>query len=133
MKIYSITDNISADGPEGFWIAVWARTKAEAMEFAKHEYSKNKMEKISDILDFVEVITNNDYLIKYKPSIIEPCQETRPEVLRLLGWRYDDEAWCVCCDLAPMGMEKYEICDDCDQCRECASEEMAIYQCHCVS
>lgn len=45
------------------------------------------------------------------------------EILRQLGWTYEDEATCNSCGLAPMGMDKYEVCEDCELCLDCGHED----------
>jgi hypothetical protein len=48
-----------------------------------------------------------------------PRHITDPESLRLMGWRDEGESECESCGLAAMGMEAYEICDECCYCKEC--------------
>lgn len=48
--------------------------------------------------------------------------ERKTETLRLAGWRMDDESACGSCGLHPMDDERFAICEDCSNCKECGCD-----------
>lgn len=113
MILYSITDCDLRD-EFGWCIAVWADDADAALAFAREKYTEG------GDLDDIHIIGTKpgDALLgPAKPGIHE---ERRCDMLRLAGWREEDERSCDTCGLYPMGLSEFSVCESCYQCRECA-------------
>lgn len=45
------------------------------------------------------------------------------KILRLAGWRMEDEYTCGSCGLGAMGQDEFAVCLECYQCKECGCED----------
>lgn len=121
--LYNIAEDPSDEG-WGIWVAVWATRNDEALAFAYDVTEAAHLE----IVDGPWTIDGPDV-----GDIRIPSRETRPAMLRILGWHQGDELYCGSCDMAPMGLPQYAVCPDCELCRECADQEIFTEdRCHCV-
>ncbi|MCA9174279.1 MAG: hypothetical protein KDB14_07305 [Planctomycetales bacterium] len=141
MNIWHVTDGHPwEDG--GFCECVWAWGADEARRAAWHHY-EHQIDHVDDIesSDAVgDCKISDDRLAKVlTASIVEPWPnratwpvpehdtphaERRLEVLRLLGWRWEDESYvCERCECYALGMDEYRVCPECYTCRKCAAEE----------
>ena len=119
-KLYNIAEHPD-DAGAGVWIAVWAHGDDEALSFAYGATGSETLQVVGRPWDFLG-----------EPSHI-PSREQRPEILRQIGWHQGDEWYCRTCDQAPMGLEQFAVCPECEECRECAAEEGdPEYQCQCI-
>ena len=56
-------------------------------------------------------------------SYVVACIERDQEYLRNAGWGNEDEERCGSCGFAANGLEKYGVCRECHQCKECGCDE----------
>ena len=114
MKLYTICDNSSPDlsNLSNWFAAIWAHSEADALAYAREIYNGDCWEEELKLHVLME------YEDKVHPTSI--MQEYDPETLRQAKWMEEGERSCECCDLYPFGIEKYEVCWDCNMCRECA-------------
>lgn len=119
-SIYTITDMGPHDDWEGcWWASIWAESSIDALRFAQKIYSGEWPD--SEIqLRVTRTDSHPD-----APQIV-PVQEQRPEVLRDLGWRYDDEEECERCGLSAFAIDAHEVGEDglCGECRQREEEEV---------
>lgn len=121
LKLYQIHDNPNRDlmWEETTYDAIWAYSEEEA----KAAYQARYKREFGTDPDEYEVCVE----VQELPSGITPengpGRERRSAVLRLVGWRFEDESACECCGLAPMGMNEYLLCPTCECCPECGHDE----------
>ncbi len=118
-SIYTITDMGPHDDWEcSWWASIWAASETEALQFAQKIYSGNRS------VDELELRVTRIDSHPDAPQIV-PIQEQRPEVLRELGWRYEDEEECERCGLSAFAIEEHEVGEDglCGECRKKEEEE----------
>ena len=124
IRLYSIAEDPYDDGQgPGVWIAVWACRNDEALEYAYKATGTRELHLVGDPITIPG---------EPRDDLPIPISDRRPEILRLLGWHYDDELYCQSCDLAAMGLPHHAVCPDCEECPTCAREQWAEDWCHCV-
>lgn len=116
MNLYQLHDDPDnlAYADERCWLAVWANTPegAEAL-YRRHSDSGAGPD---DPIHWEQSKAFVD------PAKQEPHVERRPEALRDMGWREEGERSCESCGLYPLGEDRFAVCSDCYQCRECGCE-----------
>jgi len=124
MKLYTITDTLQEDAEYGdvfaedYWIAVWADSEQEAIQFVKSNYSGECRDE--DLVLRVAVVAEST---KHRaPETDSLHVERRENVLRLAGWRYDGESECDCCGLYANGDDAMATCGHCELCPHCAED-----------
>lgn len=117
MNLYQIHDD-----PRGVllwdettWMAVWADAPEDAFALYKAAYEGDPLATIADVKIAVADTAAS-------PEKAGPHEESRPWVLRLLGWHLDGESRCDVCGLASMGASEYRVCESCLVCRECGCD-----------
>lgn len=113
VRLYDVTDyDRNYDDWEcAFWLAVWAKSSEEAIEYASKLADGERKE-------LLRVSNKIENLWKYAPTET-PAKESRREVLRLAGWMYESESQCEHCELYPFGMDEHAVCSECCLCKEC--------------
>lgn len=121
IQLYSIHDDPTHEtaNEERWWCAVWAESLTDALDIAAKHYGGDGPEPYRNLLEG-EPCQNQERLCAYTPE--NPGMERRFKVLRLAGWREEGERTCDTCGLASLGIEEYEVCDECGQCKECGCE-----------
>lgn len=97
-----------------------------ALVFAKTSKEAKKLgSKFVDPEEWIELTSERrePYDIFLRADATEPYVEHYPEVLRQANWQYEDEYTCNSCGLAAMGIDQYEVCDDCGECLECGHQD----------
>lgn len=120
MKLYHVYDGDSDALEQMESRAIWADSKEEAVGYwrGRVEDSENRRPEVQEHKTSATPVTN----------VIH--EELRfNEVLRPLGWRYEDDHECQVCGLF---FGDGEWCDICEMCRECAKEENGEDMCSCV-
>ena len=129
LSLYSIADcpYVFDDYQDhsSWWCAVWATTPADALRYA---YALYQGVEVLHLVRYASAIE-----LQESPLEDTPCVESRPEVLRHIGWRVGDEGYCWLCDCAAMGLPEYTVCPECDACRVCAAYEEPADRCHCAA
>ncbi len=69
----------------------------------------------------------HDKLLDHEADM--PYVVRSPNILRNMGWKMEDEYICDSCGLAPMGIEKFEVCNDCGMCADCAADDDEKCEC----
>ena len=118
LKLFSITDDPGAD--EGaWWDAVWAPDEVSALVWADNHYS-GELPKDEPVLNVGHICEQTEYI---HPGQDDVHHERRPQILRLAGWKWQDEYSCECCDLAAMDIPEFAVCGECILCPECRALE----------
>lgn len=131
LTLYSIADAPDACDETSWWCAVWAISNVDALLYASRQHDKPIDLFVIQSATAIDLQYQPQSFATARPSL--PCEETRGEVLRLIGWRQADEDYCVSCTCAAMGCAEFTVCPDCDNCRVCAADEDEPFQCHCVT
>lgn len=119
MNLYSLTDS-DPDDPFATWAwnrAVWADSETIAVAWAYFHYDGEAPQGEDPGIRVIATKPESELLAPLRKCVHE---ERRPEILRLAGWRDENEIACDTCGLCAMGMVQYAVCDECYQCRECA-------------
>jgi len=115
MKLFTISDRGDdyMDGDCAWWVAVWADTQQEAIEYALDHYGGEA----NDGEEYLECYGECELRTEPKEDRIH--LEHRPEVLREAYFKFEGEDACESCGLYPYGMKKFAICENCGDCPEC--------------
>ena len=115
--------NVSYEEDEVWSIALWAESHDEAKKLAWEKYPhRNEDGATSDCLEFT--LHQYNSIFKHTPEF--SGEEKRPEVLRILGYRNDEEYPCYGCEMAACGIAEFKVCDECGYCNECGHNEDCI-------
>lgn len=117
LKLYSVAewdyDPVLFEGCEGWCDAVWARSEAEAIEWARENYGGECYGEVPEI-NVLSVWSGESADMV---AVSSGHRETRPAVLRQAGWQEEGDQRCECCDLAEYG--DWPVCQTCYCCPEC--------------
>lgn len=104
----------------GVCMAVWAHSGDEAVTFFRHHYPDQTEDESGNLLPYSGRVNVYPADCKGVNSLRDTVhEETRPTVLRLCRWRYEDERQCERCDLWANGLEEFRVCMECGGCRKC--------------
>lgn len=134
MRLFNIIDNSNTNYDDPWGVAVWAHSEGEALAYASDRYVHGYGAPPEACAELRPDNGSGDVFRGVDPLETGAHEETRPEVLRLIGWHEGGEDYCSRCDMASMGLPQYAVCQDCDNCRKCAtSVDDEEDRCHCVN
>lgn len=122
LHVYTLHDDPDRilDNEERWWDAIAAETEQEALAIAAAMYGgdgpRNERAWKESFVVARKIDTSNwpERLRPRYPQRLADC-----EALRLCGFAECGETRCDSCDLAPMGMAQYKVCEGCYRCPEC--------------
>lgn len=116
MKLFSVTDcEPDPDFCFGWWEGVWAKTEAEALDWAVRNYG-GELREYERKYQVANVTEQSENVMPAESGV---HREGRMQVLRQAGWRSESETECESCELYACGMEEFRVCGDCYLCPEC--------------
>ena len=116
MRLYNLNDDPDnlCHCDEKTWLAVWADTPEQAVAlFLKYA---------APDCDGPDNVTWEIASTTLTPARDWPHVERRNEVLRAIGYATGSEPACGTCGLAAMDDDRFRVCPDCCQCRECVCD-----------
>lgn len=123
MNLYTITDAEDHDEMlQAWWCAAWAASEQQAIKYANDNYGGDQY--CFDAI--LRVVSEHKQGGKLSPSQDGTHYETREEVLRLAGWRYEGENECEGCGLHANGIDEHYVCGGCNLCPECYEQEDSV-------
>lgn len=116
VMLYSISDHdASSDDIVGWWTAIWARSPDKAIALALQIYDGSSPNPV-DALRITSVENQGKGLV---PILKGTYVETDREILRLAGWRSQDEKPCIVCGLYAVDNIDFSVCEECGMCPDC--------------
>lgn len=127
MNLYNLNDDGNGDlgGDETTWRAIWAPDLATADAMFREWYERETGCKPGEYEVGGGVCSESTAAIVARFAPAKHGHERRDEVLRLVGWRNEDDHTCESCGLAEMGQEDgpFHVCRECEQCGECGHDD----------